>query len=146
MPPTVEQIVIANIRRLREARGLSQAELGNLGAKAGARMSENRIWAVENHRRRVTVNDLAALAEVLGTTPERLMSPDPEEPASTSQRYAVTVDNGAAETVTEVVTADRSEVDADGWLNFYLRGERAFFTPAARVLCVRAAGQGAADV
>jgi transcriptional regulator with XRE-family HTH domain len=142
MPPTPEEVVAANVRLLRVARELSQDGLAELLVKAGHRQSAMSIWGLENNRRRINVADLVAIADVLDVTPQQLMSSDPDalDPADPVTTYAVTVEGGE----TEVVEADRTELD-DGWLNFHLRGERVFFAPAARVLCIRVAAHVTAN-
>ena len=136
MPPEIEIRAAANMRRLRESRGLTQADLAELASKVGHDINTGRVWALETDRRRMNVADLAAIAEVFNVTCEQLLSADPDSflggPPAAS--HTVTIDDGT----TEIVVADRSE-DADGWLSFYLRDERVFFTPTTRVLCVRVA-------
>ncbi|MCZ4506944.1 helix-turn-helix transcriptional regulator [Streptomyces sp. ActVer] len=138
MPPPIETRAAANMRRLREARDMTQIELGERAAKLGHTMNEQRICGLEAGRRRMNVADLSVVAAVFDVTCEQLLSPDPDALFGTppAVSYAVTVDGG----MTQVVTADRTEVDPDGWLNFHLRGERVFFAPASRVLCVQVAG------
>lgn len=135
MPPEIEIRAAANMRRLRESRGLTQADLAELASKVGHDINTGRVWALETDRRRMNVADLAAVAAVFNVTCEQLLSPDPDVlfGGSPAVSHAVTLDDGT----TEVVVADRSEADPDGWLNFYLRGERVFFAPTARILCCR---------
>ncbi len=137
MPHPTESNVAANVRHLRTARGLSQEALAAAIAANGYELASMAICNVERGRRRITVEDLAALAEALGESPQRLLSADlaSSGPDGLAQDYAVTLESG----VTHAVTADRTDV-ADGWLTFYQRGERVFFTPTARILCVRGAG------
>lgn len=133
MPPPPEETVAANIRALRTARGLTQGELAE---KAGLHLTEQRVWALENGRRRITVADLAALADALEVDADKLLSTDPDDLVTEGRpvSHAVLLDGGTV----EVVEAHRTELD-DGWLNFYLRDGRVFFAPVARVLGVRVA-------
>lgn len=144
MPPPIETRAAANMRRLREARDMTQFELGERAAKLGHTMNEQRVHGLEVGRRRMNIADLAVVASIFDVTYEQLLSPDPDAlfggPPAVS--YAVTVDGG----MTQVVVADRTEVDPDGWLNFQLHGERVFFAPASRVLCVQVAGGSGREI
>lgn len=129
-----EAIVAANVRRLREAAGWTQAEVAKRASAAGHDLGEMPVWGLENGRRRIRVEDLFTLAEVFGTTPQCLLAPDAEL-AEPVRQYEVRIDGG----ITETVAADDVEADEWGLLHFFLRGERVFFTSVARVLCVREA-------
>lgn len=131
-PTTPEAIVATNVRRLRECLGISQAELAERATKTGHVLGEMAIWTLENGKRRIRVDDLFGLGEALGVTPQQLLTPD-VDPASTGRLYEVLLDGGIAERV----IATRVEPDDQGWLNFYLHGERVFFASIARMLCVR---------
>jgi transcriptional regulator with XRE-family HTH domain len=130
-PPSPEAIVAANVRRLREALGISQIELARRAALGASDMA---VWGIENGKRRVTVADLCALADALGVTAAHLLTPDAGL-ADPAWSYDVRVDGG----ITETVTADDIKADEYGLLHFFLRGERVFLTSVARVLCVREA-------
>ncbi|MFJ6566657.1 helix-turn-helix domain-containing protein [Streptomyces sp. NPDC091292] len=139
MPETPEQVVAANVRRLRKARGLSQERL-TTRLKAGSGLATMSVWAIERGRRRVTVNDLVALADALGTTAADLMSPDPDDATAPVRRvYNVALDNGTV----QAVTCDQSEIDPNGWLCLYNDRELAFTAPGARVVSVLDADKGA---
>lgn len=133
MPPSPEETVAANVRQLRVARDLTQ---GELAAKAGPHLTEQQVWALENGRRRINVTDLTALADALGVSADALMSADPDLLEARLISHAVLLDGGAV----EIVEAHDVQL-SDGWLNFFLDGERVFFAPADRVLCVRVAGR-----
>jgi len=135
MAPSPEETVAANVRQLRTARGLTQ---GELAAKARPQLTEQRVWALENRRRRITVTDLIALADALGVAADKLMSADADllEPEARPIAHAVLLDGGAI----EIVEAHDTEL-SDGWLHFFLNRERVFFAPADRVLCVRITDQ-----
>lgn len=132
VPDTPEAVVAANVRRLREALGITQNDLAERATKAGHSLGPMAMWTLENGKRRIRVDDLYGLAEALGVTPQQLLSPD-VDPAATGRLYEVLLDGGTS----EHVTASRVEPDEHGWLNFYLHDERVFFAAAARVLCVR---------
>jgi len=80
MSATVGRQVATNVRRLRTARGLSLREMAARLAAAGYSLSADAINKIENGReadsekqvRRVDVDDLHALAAVLGARPEEL--------------------------------------------------------------------------
>jgi transcriptional regulator with XRE-family HTH domain len=131
-PEACESIVAANVKRLREAADLTQAELAERVTKAGYNLGEMAIWSIENGKRRIRVGDVFALAAVLGSTPQQLL--DPEAPsAGVARLYTVVLDGG----VKEEVTADRADADEDGWFNFYLDSERVFAAVASRILGIR---------
>lgn len=137
MPHPNERNVAANIRYLRTARGLTQDALAAALADSGHDLTSMAICNLERGRRRITVEDLAALADVLGETPQRLLTADLATSGANgpAQDYTVTLEAG----VTEAVTADRTDV-VDDWLAFYLRGVRVFYAPVARILCIRGGG------
>lgn len=140
---SIEEIVAANVRRLRTARELTQGELAE---KTDGRVNEQRVWALENGRRRFTVVDLASLADALDIDPAVLMSADsaalppaPPPPPTLPPApplHEVTLDTNVIESV-QAHTAELS----DGWLHFFRDNERVFFAPASRVLHVRVVGQ-----
>lgn len=131
-PEACEDVVAASVKRLREAAGLTQAELAKRVAKAGYGLGEMAIWSIENGKRRVRVGDVFALAAVLDSTPQHLLNPDAAS-ASVARLYTVVLDGG----VKEEITADRADADEDGWFNFYLDGKRVFAATASRILGIR---------
>jgi transcriptional regulator with XRE-family HTH domain len=66
----------ANLRRIRQERGLSYAELARRLAKIGHPILDTGLLKIEKGDRRIDVDDLTALAIALGTTPNRLLLPD----------------------------------------------------------------------
>lgn len=130
-PADHEAVVAANVRRLREALGISQHQLGR---RAQLGSSDMAIWSIENGKRHINVADLCALADALGVTAAHLLTPDAGL-ADPAWSYDVRIDGG----ITETVTADDIEADEYGLLHFFLRGERVFLTSVARVLCVQEA-------
>lgn len=82
------RLVAANLKRIRQERGLGFAELARRLAAAGHPVADTALMKTEKGERRASVDDVAALAVVLGTTPNRLMlpgmdtePPDDDEPA-----------------------------------------------------------------
>lgn len=67
-----------NIRRLREERRFSYAELAERLAGAGHRMDVLDLSALERGERRVDVDDLVALAAVFGRSLDQMLAPPAE--------------------------------------------------------------------
>lgn len=65
--------IASNVRRARKESGLSQEELAH---EAG--VDRTYVSQVERRKRNLTVIVLARLAKALGTTPDRLLLPDPD--------------------------------------------------------------------
>src|SRR6516164_3759995 len=65
----------ANIREERERRKLSQGELARRMAERGYPYYQQTIRRIEEGRRKVSVGEAKALAEILGTTMDRLTLP-----------------------------------------------------------------------
>lgn len=133
--PTSEATISANVRRLRKALGLTQTALAERITEAGVPFGDMAVWAIENGKRRINVDDLYGLAHALQTTPQELLSSEPEA-LTDALLYEVRFDGGSVERV----TADRVETDERGWLNFYEGERRVLFASVARVLCVRVRG------
>lgn len=68
--------VRANVRRLRERRGVSQAQLARQTADTSRPLASTAINEIENGARRVDVDDLLTLAVALGVNPNALLMPD----------------------------------------------------------------------
>jgi transcriptional regulator with XRE-family HTH domain len=66
--------VAENVRRLRLARELSLRDLSAKLAELGRPILPSGLLKIEHGQRRVDVDDLAALAEVLGVLPGRLLA------------------------------------------------------------------------
>lgn len=81
------RLVAANLRRVRQERGLSYAELARKLAAIGHPVADTALLKTEKGDRRASVDDLAALAVALEVTPNRLLlpgigdSPEDGEPA-----------------------------------------------------------------
>ncbi|MBT2488799.1 helix-turn-helix transcriptional regulator [Streptomyces sp. ISL-96] len=75
--------VAANVRRVRELRGLSTYDLSKKLGEAGRPIAPSGIAKVERAERRVDVGDLTALAAVLRVTPSALLLPLTDDPAVT---------------------------------------------------------------
>lgn len=69
------EAVRANILRLRKAQRLTTISLSSRLAELGRPIAANGITKIEKGTRRVDVDDLAALASVLGVRPEQLLMP-----------------------------------------------------------------------
>lgn len=76
--PTGQQVG-TNVRRWRDVRGLTTAQLADEVSGHGVPMTASTVTKVEKHMRRVTVDELVTLAFVLGISPVTLMLP-PEAP------------------------------------------------------------------
>jgi len=74
-----------NLRRLRQERGLSYAELSRRLTAIGHPIVDTSLLKIEKG----DVDDLVALAVVLGTTPNRLILP-PGEPEHSTEPYELT--------------------------------------------------------
>jgi transcriptional regulator with XRE-family HTH domain len=80
-----------NVKRLREERNLSLAELSRRLDKIGRKIPTLGLSRIENGERRVDTDDLVALAAVLDVSPVTLMLPaeDPGEPVKLTQGLTV---------------------------------------------------------
>jgi transcriptional regulator with XRE-family HTH domain len=67
-----------NIQRIREERGLHYAALSARLTEAGHPIPGYQLGRLEGGQRRIDVDDLAALARVLGVTPGELLEPPPQ--------------------------------------------------------------------
>lgn len=79
----IGQAVAANVRRVRERRGLSTYDLSRMLGRAGRPIAPSALAKVERGERRVDVGDLVALAVVLGVSPSALLLPLDDDPAHT---------------------------------------------------------------
>ena len=77
--PTAERVA-ANVRILRQERGLGLAQLSELMSEAGQGVSLGALSKLENGDRRVDVDDLMALAVALDVSPARLLLPATANP------------------------------------------------------------------
>ncbi|MER6557243.1 helix-turn-helix transcriptional regulator [Streptomyces sp. NPDC001027] len=73
----------ANLRRIRNARGLSTTKLAVLLKDAGQSIPATGITRIEKGERRVDVDDLMALAIALGVSPSALLLPPTDSPEQT---------------------------------------------------------------
>lgn len=85
----VAEAVAANVRAVREARGLSQQQLAGGVAELGRPMQATTIAKIEGGDRRVDVDDLVALALALNVSPARLLVGD--QPQDEEVRLAADV-------------------------------------------------------
>ena len=77
-PGPVGQNLIANVERIRAERGLSMRRLSALLEEAGRPVPPLGLSRIAKGERRVDVDELVALAEVLGVTPDVLLAPPGE--------------------------------------------------------------------
>lgn len=131
-----EAIVGANVRRLREAAGLSQTELARLISKSGHDVGEQVVGNIETGRRRIRIDDLLGLGEALGVPPMNLLRPG----AGPGVLFEVVFEGG----VTEQVTAGEYEI-SEQWIHFRLQGQIVYLASAARVLGIRVRQDGDAS-
>ncbi|MBB3081266.1 helix-turn-helix domain-containing protein [Streptomyces violarus] len=80
--PTAEAVA-QNVKRLREARGLTIYALSGALGTAGRPITASAIAKIERQQRQVTVDDLAALAVVLKVSPSALFLPLKDGPHET---------------------------------------------------------------
>ncbi|MDX3841046.1 helix-turn-helix domain-containing protein [Streptomyces europaeiscabiei] len=73
--------VASNLKRLRERRGLTIYSLSGALDRAGRAITPSAIAKIERQQRQVTVDDLTALAIVLGVSPSALLLPLTDQPA-----------------------------------------------------------------
>jgi len=78
------QTVAANVRRIRERRGLSTYDVSKALSRAGRPIAASAIAKVERAERRVDVGDLTALAAVLHVNPSALLLPPSDAPTDTT--------------------------------------------------------------
>jgi transcriptional regulator with XRE-family HTH domain len=86
-------VVAANIREARRARGWSQQQLAEQMTEAGVAWTRPIVGYAENAGRKLTVDELVALAVVFGTTPGFWLAP----PASSFDNDSPVVTTGKTE-------------------------------------------------
>ncbi|MDX2697110.1 helix-turn-helix domain-containing protein [Streptomyces ipomoeae] len=128
-----EAVVGANVRRLREAAGLSQAELASQVVKSGHTLGEMAVWGIENGKRRINVDDLFALGTALGVTPTSLLSPD----AGPGILFVVSFASGGSVDV----TADEYDIVSE-WVRFHMQGQLVYLASTRHVLGIRVQQDG----
>lgn len=99
-----------NVKALRVKRGYTHERLAEFLRREGRPIPVIGLSRIENGARRVDVDDLAALASALTTTPYRLMYPDrdldPEDPLRADDyKLHEEAINRAVEAILEVVAA-----------------------------------------
>src|SRR6478609_7894890 len=75
----VAERVRTNIKRIRQDRGLTGAQLADLLGALGRPMLPSAVNKIETGARRVDVDDLTAIALALNTTPNRLLLGNPAD-------------------------------------------------------------------
>lgn len=101
-----------NLRTLRERAGLSQSELGKRMRACGFRWHQQTVSAIEAGDQPVKWADAVAVAEILGTTLDRLTWASPEANAVEWLNSAAAQVRASAEAVAGAV--QRLLVDLDG--------------------------------
>lgn len=66
-------VVRSNIRRIRNTLGISQERLSELLSEVQNPIATVGVWRLENGARQVTIDDLFAIAKVLGVKPADLL-------------------------------------------------------------------------
>ncbi|MFE9432339.1 helix-turn-helix domain-containing protein [Streptomyces sp. NPDC006640] len=74
--------VAANIRRIRNARGMSTYELSRRLAKIECPLAPSALAKVERGERQVGVDELMTLAVTLGVSPSALLLPPTDDPGT----------------------------------------------------------------
>lgn len=86
--------VAANVRRVRELKGLSIYSLSAALEKAGRPIAPSAVAKIERQERQVTADDLTALAAVLSVNPSALLLPLDDSPESQVEITGVGVVSG----------------------------------------------------
>jgi transcriptional regulator with XRE-family HTH domain len=115
--------VAANLRRLRRERGLSYAELSRRLASLGWPIQDTGLLKAEAGQRRIDVDDLVALASVLGAETADLLS---GSPGAKSPDDIVTPDELAAELKVERDIIDTWRARGRGPRGFVIEGSLRF--------------------
>jgi len=108
------RIVAENIRRLRQANGYTTARLAEKAREHGAHMAPTTITKIEKCTRRLTVDELTAIAEALGEPPSRLLLPYNDNPVGTIAEYAAMLIPGPCHLEIEVDDAGHAEWKLSG--------------------------------
>lgn len=77
------QTLSENLKRLREAKGLTYTQISKRLADGGRSVSPLAVRRIEEGERRADVDDLMALATALDVSPTYFLMPHTEEPAAT---------------------------------------------------------------
>jgi transcriptional regulator with XRE-family HTH domain len=80
--------VAAQIRQIRERKGLSLQDLSESLSRIGRPILPSGLWKIEQGTRRVDVDDLAAITRALETVPSALLDPAPEDIQTASGEHA----------------------------------------------------------
>ena len=102
----VGHTVKAQVRRLREQRELSLQALSDRLETVGRPILASGLSKIEAGTRRVDVDDLVALAEALGTTPDDLLTASEAAPRSQGGVASVLLRAAAELTAAAVVITD----------------------------------------
>lgn len=104
-PGVIDETVAANLRRHREARGLSQAELAARMSDLGWRYHPQTVHKNENGLRKITIGEGQVLASILGVHLERLSWPEGEEAMIRLGELAISRIRQAADEVANAVAS-----------------------------------------
>lgn len=74
--------VAENVQRLRKCRSLSIYQLSAQLRAAGRPITPSAVGKIERQQRQVTVDDLTAIAAILGVSPSALLLPLTDDPGS----------------------------------------------------------------
>ena len=88
--PGPDELASQRIRYERERRGWSTAELARRVTEAGCKINQSSVWAIESGepRRRVSLGEAVAFAQVLGMTLDELMTA-PDELRESAESLSV---------------------------------------------------------
>lgn len=96
MAKTIEQVVGENVKRLREQRGMSQAELGEeVGMLLGSKWVPQTVSAAERGKRQFIAAELLVLANVLGCRVQYLFEAQDLSSIRVSDAFTYAPDFGA---------------------------------------------------
>jgi transcriptional regulator with XRE-family HTH domain len=104
------EVFAARLRDMREARGLSQAELAQLATEQGCELDRAAVLRIENGKRRLALDEAVALAWALRAVPAQLLT------APEGATLALTDDDG---------------VDGEGLRNWFVYGDPLLAQPAS---------------
>ncbi|MFJ8929220.1 helix-turn-helix domain-containing protein [Streptomyces sp. NPDC102364] len=128
-----EASLARNVRAARKWHGVSQKRLAARMVELGCPMSEATLCQLENGKRRIVVDELAALAQAFEVPlPVMLVEPFAPRPVEAERKFTVGL---ADETVKDVVA---TSIDAaDGWLWLRHGQRKVFGAPQSTVTFVQ---------
>jgi transcriptional regulator with XRE-family HTH domain len=130
---TAEATLARNVRAARKWRGVSQKRLAARMTELGCPMSEATLCQLENGKRRITVDELAALAQAFEVPlPVMLTEPFAPRPAEAERSLTVVL---ADETVKDIAATGIDTMD--GWLWLRHGQRKVFGAPQSTVTFVQ---------